>query len=67
VSDNLLEESEPIFYRDNLWAKSQTEFTNTQRETLKGVIVPAVVSTLSDALSRLGLAVKSVGLSSQKP
>ena len=67
VSDNLLEESEPIFYRDNLWAKSQAEFTNTQRETLKGVIVPAVISTLSGALNRMGLVAKSAGLSDQQP
>jgi len=66
VSDNLLEESEPIYYRDRLWAKNEAQFTRTQKETLKGVIIPAITSTLSGALNRLGLTANPADTSAQK-
>jgi hypothetical protein len=37
-----------------------------QKETLKGVIIPAVSSTLSGALNRLGLTAKPMDSSGQK-
>lgn len=66
ATGGLLDESEPIIYRDNMWANSEAEFTATQKDSLKSVIVPAVLSTLSGVLDRLGLAGKATDTSNKK-
>lgn len=67
ASDKFWEESEPISYRDNIWADSEGELTVAQREELKSIVMPTVMTTLSNVLERLGLASKSAPAASKRP